>query len=412
MRLGIRLRSPRAAISLMFALNGIVWGTWIARIPGVANHLDVSKSQLGSVLPAFAIGALIALPAAGWLVGKIGSARSFTIFGLLRTAFFPLLAFAPTPVLLAFVLFLFGLAHGVVDVSANSQGVEIERKTLTSMLSSVHGFCSLGGLIGAMTAGVIAETGLSLQLHFTLIAIPAFMLYAIASRGLVRDEVRPASFAVRAARKRRLQLSLPPRILWPLGFIALCVAIGDESIADWGGLYLKDELQTTAAVAALSYTVYSLTMLIGRLSGDLLVRKLGPVRVIAVGGAMSAIGLITGLLIGTAWSALIGFGLVGLGLSVILPITYRAAGSTPGISRGKAVASVATVGYLGFLAGPPIIGTVADAASLRGALLLVGLVTIALIPLSRSTARPDPRDDLLAEDDPYERTQLPAHQTI
>lgn len=134
---------------------------------------------------------------------------------------------------------------------------------------------------------------------------------------------------------------MPLCVLWPLGMIALCVAHGDESIADWGGLNLKDELQTTAAVAALSYT---------------------------------------------AWSALIGFGLVGLGLSVILPITYRAGGSTPGISRGKAVASVATIGYLGFLAGPPIIDTVADAASLRGALFLVGVVTIALVPLSRSTA--------------------------
>ncbi|MGI8485319.1 MAG: MFS transporter, partial [Thermomicrobiales bacterium] len=310
-------------------------------------------------------------------------------FGLLRTAFFPLIAFAPTPLLLACVLFLFGIAHGGVDVSANSQGVEIERKTLTSMLSSVHGCFSLGGLIGAMTAGAIAETGLPLQMHFTLIATITFILYAIASRGLVSDEVRPASFAVKAARKRRLQISLPSRVLWPLGMIALCVALGDESIADWGGLYLKDELQTTAAVAALSYTIYSLTMLIGRLSGDLLVRRLGPVRVIAVGGAISVIGLI-----GTAWSALIGFGLVGLGLSVILPITYRAAGSTPGISRGKAVASLATIGYLGFLAGPPIIGTVADAASLRGALLLVGVVTIALIPLSRSTGRPDPHEEM------------------
>lgn len=111
--------------------------------------------------------------------------------------------------------------------------------------------------------------------------------------------MRPGAFTVKAARKRRLQISLPPRVLWPLGIIALCVALGDESIADWGGLYLKDELQTTAAVAALSYTIYSLTMLIGRLSGDLLVRRLGPVRVIAADGAISVIGLIIGLLTGT-----------------------------------------------------------------------------------------------------------------
>ncbi|MGI8403408.1 MAG: hypothetical protein ACR2OE_01325 [Thermomicrobiales bacterium] len=117
-----------------------------------------------------------------------------------------MIAFAPTPLLLACVLFLFGIAHGVVDVSANSQGVEIERKTLTSMLSSVQGCFSLGGLIGAMTAGAIAETSLPLQMHFTLIATVALTLYAIASRGLVSDEVRSAAFTVKAARKRRLQI--------------------------------------------------------------------------------------------------------------------------------------------------------------------------------------------------------------
>ncbi len=339
------------------------------------------------MLPAFAVGALIALPFAGWLVGNVGSDRCFTIFGLLRTALFPLLVFAPTPLLLAGVLFLFGFSHGVVDVSANSQEVEIERKTHTSMLSSVHGCFSLVGLLGAVSAGVAAEAGITLHVQFSLIAAIVVTLYAIASRGLVSDEHRPSSFPVRAAQKRRLQLSLPPRVLWPLGLIALCVAIGDESIADWGGLYLRDELKTTAAVAALSYTVYSLAMLTGRLSGDILVRTFGPVRVIAAGGAISALGLIAGLLAGEAWTALIGFGLIGLGLSVILPITYRAAGSTPGIARGKAVASVATVGYLGFLAAPPSIGAIADATSLRIVLVMVGILILLLVPLSRATSK-------------------------
>lgn len=391
MHFGARLRSPRAAISLMFAINGILWGTWIARIPAVADHLDVSKAQLGSVLPAFAIGALVALPCAGSLIGRVGSAHTFTLFGLSRIALFPLLALAPTPVALAAVLFLFGFAHGAVDVSANAQGVEIERKTFTSMLSSVHGFFSLGGLIGAAMAGLIAQIGVSIQLQFTTLAVLSFALYAIASRHLVADETRPSPRAA-ARHGRRLRLSLPPRVLWPLGAIAFCTALADEAVADWGGLFLHDELRTTTATAALAYTVYSLTMLIGRLSGDAIVTRFGSVRVIAGGGALSAIGLIGGSLLGVPWAALAGFGIIGLGLSVITPINYRAAGSVPGVPRGTALASVATIGYLGFLMGSPLMGTIAQLASLRIALMLVGILALALIPLARATSRPGPRE--------------------
>jgi len=398
MHFGARLRSPRAAISLMFAINGILWGTWIARIPAVADHLDVSKAQLGSVLPAFAIGALIALPCAGGLIGRIGSGHTFTLFGLSRIALFPLLALAPTPVALAAVLFLFGFAHGAVDVSANAQGVEIERKTFTSMLSSVHGFFSLGGLIGAAMAGLIAQIGISIQLQFTTLAVVSFVLYAIASRRLVPDETHPSPQTTAARSRRRLRLSLPPRVLWPLGAIAFCTALADEAVADWGGLFLHDELKTTTATAALAYTVYSLTMLIGRLSGDAIVTRFGSVRVIAGGGALSAIGLIGGSLLGVPWAALAGFGIIGLGLSVITPINYRAAGSVPGVPRGTALASVATIGYLGFLMGSPLMGSIAQLASLRVALMLVGILALALIPLARATSRPSRQETPVAGD--------------
>ncbi|MGB3329783.1 MAG: MFS transporter, partial [Thermomicrobiales bacterium] len=132
-----RLDTPRGAISAMFLINGVVWGTWIARIPTIADHLAVSRAELGTVLPAFSIGALIALPFAGWLTGRIGSAHAFRWFGVARTAAFPLLALTTAVPLFAAVLFLFGFAHGVVDVSANAQGVEIERRRRSPILSSV-----------------------------------------------------------------------------------------------------------------------------------------------------------------------------------------------------------------------------------------------------------------------------------
>ena len=384
-----RLDTPRGAISAMFLINGVVWGTWIARIPTIADHLEVSRAQLGTVLPAFSIGALVALPFAGWLTGRIGSANTFRWFGVARTAACPFLALTTAIPLFAAVLFLFGFSHGSLDVAANAQGVEIERRRRSPILSSVHGFFSLGGLIGAASAGAVAGLGVSLQAQFVSLGIVAIALYLLASRRLVADTAMPVAQAVPAT-ARRFRISLPPRSLWPLGIIAFVVAWGDESIGDWGGLLLTQELGASAATATMVYTVYSLTMLVGRMTGDRLVRRFGPVRTIAAGGAISAAGLVAGQLIFTIPSVLTGVALIGFGLSGILPITYRAAATTPGVPGGKGVASVATIGYLGFLSGPPLIGRVSDATSLQVALLLIGIAMLALVPLARTVARPEP----------------------
>ncbi|MGC4191353.1 MAG: MFS transporter [Thermomicrobiales bacterium] len=388
-----RLNTPRGAISAMFLINGIVWGTWIARIPTIAAHLDVSRGELGAVLPAFSIGALVSLPFAGWLTGKIGSANVFRWFGVARTAAFPMLAFASAIPVFAVILFCFGFSHGSLDVAANAQGVEIERRRRSPILSSVHGFFSLGGLLGAASAGVVAGLGVSLQLQFLSLGIVAILLYLVASRQLVPDTAVPLATAVPAT-GRRFRISLPPRSLWPLGAIAFVVALGDESIGDWGGLLLTQELGASAATAAMVYTVYSLTMLVGRMTGDRLVRRFGPVLVIAAGGAISAAGLVAGQLIFTVPSVLVGIAMVGFGLSSILPITYRAAATTPGVPGGKGVALVATIGYAGFLCGPPVIGRVSDVSSLQVALLLIGIVMLALVFLSRTVGRPEPSPDL------------------
>lgn len=387
-----RITSPRGAISAMFLINGIVWGTWIARIPAIATHLDVSRAELGVALPAFAIGALVVLPFAGKLIGMIGSANAFRWFGVARTLVFPFLALATAIPELALVLFAFGLMHGVVDVSANAQGVEIERRRRSPILSSVHGFFSLGGMIGAASAGTIAGLGVSLQAQFISLAIVAAACYLAVSRFLVADEAVPIAQALPAT-TRRFRISLPPRALWPLGAIVFAVALGDESVGDWGGLLMSQELQASAATAAMAYTVYSLAMLVGRMTGDSLVRRFGPVRVIAVGGMLSAIGLVLGQAIFTIPSVLIGIAMIGFGLSGVMPITYRAAAMTPGVPRGRAVASVATIGYIGFLSGPPVIGRVSDMTSLRVALLMIGLVMLVLVPLARFVARSDAAEE-------------------
>jgi fucose permease len=176
-----------------------------------------------------------------------------------------------------------------------------------------------------------------------------------------------------------MRFSLPPRILWPLGVIAFCGAVGEGAMADWGALYVHDELDGTEGMAAFAFTVFSTTMLIGRFAGDRIVPRFGAGNVVRYGAIVSAIGLLIGLVIGTLASAIAGFAVMGIGLAFVFPVVYSAAGSTPGIPSGRGVAAVATIGYTGFLAGPPLLGLLARVTSIQAALLIV-VALIAVIP--------------------------------
>ncbi len=369
---------PRAAVSFLFFANGFVLANWLARIPDVAHGLDLSSGQVGSALLGMAVGALSAFPLTGGLITHRGSARVTTGFAVLYALSLPALALAPGLPWLVAALALFGFGNGGMDVAMNAQGVEVERWLRRPIMNSLHGFFSVGGLAGAAVGGGFASLGVAVIAHFLTVAAVGLALVALAARGLRADEPRTGA----AAGVRVPVFTLPARALWGLGAVAVCAAIGEGAIGDWSALYLRGPLATGPGVAALGYAAFSVAMLLGRFGGDRLVSAFGTARVVRVGGVLAAAGLALGLIVPSPTLAMLGFAAVGLGLSVVIPLVYAAAGSHPTIPRGVAVAGVATIGYSGFLIGPPLLGWLADVASLRTALLLVAALcgVIALLP--------------------------------
>lgn len=378
------------AIALLFATSGIMWGVWIARIPGVSANLDLNRAELGLVLPAFSIGALIAFPVSATINSRFGSRVAIRVFGVLRGLAFPLLALAPDAVTLAAALALGGFAHGALDVSLNAQGVEIERRMSGSILSRAHGSFSLGALIGSLSVGFAATAGLDLSLQFAIPGLLATGIFATLTSQLLDDEATPTPATERLATKRRWRgVRVPPRALWGLGAIALVTGIADEAIADWSTLFIRQDLGATAFVASLAYSIYSFAMLIGRFSGDSINNRLDAMRILQIAGTLGAIGLLIGTVIHTPAAMLVGIAIVGFGFSAVFPTLYRLAGNAPDISRASGLATIATIAYLGFMIGPLVIGPLASAISLRAVLIGVGIMCIAIPLLSRPPRAPE-----------------------
>jgi len=377
--------TPRVCVSAFFALTGFVSATWIARIPAATRKLDLDTGQLGTLLLFIAVGSLVAFQFIGRIIERQGSARSSVAFGTAFAGGLSLLALSPDPAVLGVALFAYGFAFGAVDVAMNAQGVTVERRLKKPIMGSLHGFFSLGALVGAALSGVIAEAGVGLIPHFLAFSAIGLGIVLWAARGQIADEPQPAR-AEGDARPPRF--ALPPRILWPLGVLAFCGALGEGAMADWSALYVNDELGGSEGVAAFAFTAFSLTMLIGRFAGDRIVACFGPVRTVTVGSVVSSLGMLGGLLPGTIAAAVVGFAVMGLGLSVVIPIVYSAAGSTPGISSGQGVAAVATIGYSGFLTGPPLLGYLARVTSLKTALLVVVVALAVNVLYARALDRP------------------------
>ncbi len=378
------------AVALLFATSGVMWGVWIARIPGVSASLDLDRAELGLVLPAFSIGALIAFPVSATISSRFGSRVAIRIFGVLRGLLFPLLALAPNAPTLAIALGLGGFAHGALDVALNAQGVEIERRMSGSILSRAHGSFSLGALVGSLSVGFAATAGLDLVLQFAIPGLLAVVIFATLTSQLLDDEATPTPATERLATKRRWRgVRVPPRALWALGAIALVTGVADEAIADWTTLFVRQDLGATAFVASLAYSIYSFAMLVGRFAGDSISVRLDAMRILQIAGTMGATGLLIGTIIHTPAAMLIGIAIIGLGFSAIYPTLYRLAGNAPDISRASGLATIATIAYLGYMIGPLIIGPIASAISLRAALIGVGVLCLLIPLLSRPPREPE-----------------------
>jgi MFS family permease len=367
----------RTAIAAIFTLNGVALGTWGARIPAIQDHLDVGPGGLAVALAGLAAGALIAMPTAGRLASRHGSANVVRLSVVALGLSIILPAAMPTIALVAAATFLMGLANGSLDVAMNAQGVEVERAMRRPILSSLHAGFSFGGLIGAGAGALAAAAGIGALPHFLAIGVAVAIAGVLLSRSLVPDGPAPQSAEETAT-------AATARGRWHLRGLAFCCLFAEGAALDWSAVHLRD-IGATAAVAALAYAAFSVAMASGRLTGDRLSERWGPVALARRGGALATGAMAVSLIAGLPAVGLAAYVALGAGLSVVIPLIFRAAAT--GADAGPALAGVTTTGYLGLLSGPPLIGAVAALTSVPTALVLVVAATAA-VALGAGALRP------------------------
>jgi MFS family permease len=354
-----RAHRARIAVSAAFLCNGLILAAWISRIPTITDDIGLSSGDTGTAFMGIALGAIAIFPFAGRLVSTYSSSNVVLASGLILAATMPFAAFASNVYLLFAVLFIAGIGVGGTEVSMNSQGVEVERYGRKNIMSSLHGFYSVGAFAGAGVGAGLAALDVSPKIHLAGVCLFCAMVYTWSRRWMIPDSPEsqgsspPPTFAI------------PPRSLWLLGLVGIAVAVAEGGIADWGGLYLNDELHRSAGFAALGFAVFQLSMLTFRFLGDRLVARYGAVAVVRGGAIIATGGLAFGIGSHAAYPALLGFMLAGAGVAVAFPLVFSAAANRPNISSGQSVAAISTLAYTGFLAGPPVLGWFAELTSLR-----------------------------------------------
>ncbi|MEK0084274.1 MFS transporter [Benzoatithermus flavus] len=359
------LRRARRAVAAVFLVNGIVFGSWAPHIPLVQERLALSPAVLGTALLAIAGGALVAMLASGAVIARFGSAPVTAASTLALCLALPLPVLAPNLPLLVAALACLGAANGLMDVAMNAHGVAVETRLMRPIMSSLHGMYSLGGLIGAGVGALLLEM-LPPAAHVLATAGGLLAVALVALPRLLPGRVDVGGEA-------GPHFVLPSRTTLGLGALCFLVMMSEGSALDWSAAYLRHDLGTGTSFAAAGFAAFSAAMAVGRFGGDRLRQHVGAVALVRGSAFLAAAGLGLALLVGVPVAAVLGFTCMGLGLSNLVPVLFGTAGRLPGQEPGAAIAATASVGYLGFLAGPPLIGLAAQGSSLGVALGLVVL---------------------------------------
>ncbi|MFE5140718.1 MFS transporter [Streptomyces fagopyri] len=394
---GKDLTRLRIALTAFFALDGFVFAGWVVRIPAIKEQTGASASTLGLALLGVSAGAVITMTLTGRLCRRFGNHPVTVVCAVVLSLSVALPPLTHSPVALGAVLLVFGSAYGGINVAFNSAAVDLVAALRRPIMPGFHAAFSLGGMIGAGLGGLVAGS-LSPTRHLLGLTCVGLLVTAVAGRVLLREEApaapdRPQHDAAPAAPDRphhggdrapRRVGSRTRVLVLVFGVIALCTAYGEGALADWGALHLEQDLEAHPGVAAAGYSCFALTMTIGRLSGTALLERLGRTRILVVGGATAAAGMLLGSLAPSAWAALLGFAVTGLGLANIFPVAIERAGALAGPGG---VAAASTLGYGGMLLGPPAIGFMADWFSLPTALTSVAALAAVAAVIGFTTRR-------------------------
>ncbi|MFC2539248.1 MAG: MFS transporter [Lautropia mirabilis] len=359
-------RAEQHSTRLLFLLAGFSAAAWASLVPVAKAATGVNEGQLGLVLLCLGIGSLLAMPVSGVVSTRHGCRKVLMVCGVALCACLPLLASVQNVFTLAAALFFFGAMIGTFDCVMNIQAVIVERDSKRPLMSGFHGFYSLGGLLGAATTSTIMDLGVSPFATVSAIALAGVLLLM-----LIRRHVLPYGNPAEGP-----PFALPRGEVLFLGMLCMTVFLVEGSMMDWSAVMLTENHGMPVAQAGYGFAAFSLTMTFGRLTGDRIVARVGRRSVVTVGGLLAMGGILLATLVPLWQAALLGYAMVGLGCSNIVPVLFTAVGRQTSMPQSVAVPAMSTLGYAGVLAGPAAIGFIAHHSSLPMAFLLVAALML------------------------------------
>jgi len=359
------LNRMRLAVSLFYFGQGVSFASWASRIPDIKHRLHLSDADLGTILLALPLGQLCTMPISGRLVTQYGSKKVLTIAASVYVLALSNLGLASAPWHLAVFLFLFGVVGNMCNISVNTQGVEAEKLFIKPIMTSFHGAWSIAGFAGALIGLLMINLHIVPYLHFCFIAFLIWINILLNHRHLVPGKPE-------VSESKRSFFVKPEGDLLQLGIIGFCSMATEGAMFDWSGVYFKEIVVAPQSLVLLGYASFMVMMALGRFMGDRVISKMGRKRTLQTSGLIISAGMAISVLFPDIISATIGFMLVGIGVSVIAPTLYSVAGNNKKISAGMALAMVASVSYLGFLMGPPLIGYISALSTLRYSYAVIG----------------------------------------
>jgi MFS family permease len=368
------LLSRRIGSSVFFLLHGLCFASWASRIPTIQEQLRLNEAALGTILFALPVGFFISLPFSGWLISRLHSKKvvilSSACYGLALIG----IGLASTSVQIAIALLFFGFFANMLNISMNTQAVAIEEAYGKRLLASFHGLWSLAGFAGAAIGAWMISQGIGPLFHFIWIAAVFIPGLVFATRFLTdRDRTTDEKHAL---------LALPDKSLMGLGLIAFCSMMVEGAMFDWSGVYMSRVVHAVKDQAALGYSAFMIAMTAMRFLADTIAGRFGLKRTLQLSGTLAATGLLVAVLFPQYIPTVIAFALVGMGVAAVVPMVYSAAGQSTTMAPGIAITAVSSLGFMGFLVGPPSIGFIAAAATLRGSFIALVFMAVAVIVLA------------------------------
>ena len=370
----------RFSTRLAFLAAGMAMAAWAPLVPYAKTRMGLGQAELGLLLLCLGIGSLLAMPVTGALASRFGCRPLILLSGALVCLILPFLAIAPSPLLLATTLFLFGAAIGTLDVTMNIQAVAVEKNNGGALMSGFHGLFSVGGFAGAGGMALLLWSGMSPLSASLVIAVLVGAVLCIANPHLLR--------APKVSGGDKRLFAMPRGAVIAIGLLCFAVFMAEGAIIDWSALLLTSGGGFTADQGGLGYAAFAIAMTLGRFTGDSVVRRWGGKRVLLLGGLCAGAGFFTTVLAPSPAIALLGFVLIGSGASNIVPILFTAAGRQRDMPASLAVGAITTIGYTGILAGPALIGFVAQVSSLHIAFAGLGCFMFLVAASARIGDRP------------------------